>query len=65
MNLTKGSSAKKEHLQNGSSTMCKIKTSGINRNSFEDFKWIVNNYPHHCCAKCLNAYNDKLNNKNN
>ncbi len=60
-NITAGQSAIKEHLRNGASTACNRKTSGIANNDFQDFKWVVENYPDTCCKKCLNRFNEKQN----
>ena len=64
MNLTKFSSAKKEHLIiSGASTECNRRTSGIGTSSPENFKFYAEKYPESCCSKCLNAYNRYLDRK--
>ena len=63
MNNTKGESAKKQHLSNGSLTACNIKTSGINKNDFQSFKFWAEKYQNICCIKCLNIFNEKQNKK--
>jgi hypothetical protein len=60
MNLTKGQSAAKEHLANGSMTACNRRTSGIGKNEFEGFKFFANKYPEGCCKVCLAKYNEQL-----
>jgi hypothetical protein len=61
MNISKGQSAKKEHLSNGARTACNLKTSGIGSNSFDSFKWSVENHPEVCCQKCLKRFYEKAN----
>jgi hypothetical protein len=63
MNITAGQSAVKQHLSNGSMTACNRRTSGIGKNSFDEFKWVAENYPEVCCSKCLNRFNEKINKK--
>ena len=59
MIITKGYTAKKEHLTNGSRTACNIVTSGIGKNELEHFKWLAEEYPEICCQKCLNRFNER------
>jgi|LakMenE18May11ns_1017448.scaffolds.fasta_scaffold9750551_1 hypothetical protein len=61
MNITSGQSAQKQHLENGALTACNRKSSGINKNSFESFKWWADKYPEVCCTKCLNRFTEKSN----
>jgi hypothetical protein len=61
MIITKGSSAKKEHLSNGATTACNFRTSGIGKNEFDSFKWLAENHPEVCCEKCLNRFIEKSN----
>jgi hypothetical protein len=61
MNITAGQSAKKQHLSNGAVTACNRRTSGIGKNSFEEFKWIVEKNTDVCCQKCLNRFIEKQN----
>ncbi len=60
MNITKGQSVSKEHLQNGSMTACNRRTSGAGKNEFESFKFFVDKYPESCCKVCLTKYNERL-----
>jgi hypothetical protein len=60
MNITKGQSVAKEHLQNGSMTACNRRTSGVGKNEFESFKFFANKYPESCCKVCLTKYNERL-----
>jgi len=60
MNISKGQSVSKEHLENGSMTACNRRTSGIGKNEFESFKFFANKYPKDCCKVCLTKYNEKL-----
>jgi hypothetical protein len=57
-NISAGQSAIKEHLSNGAYTACNRKTS-FAKNDFQDFKWLVENYPDNCCKKCLNRFLQK------
>jgi len=59
MNLATGESAKKQHLSLGSRTECNRRTSMPN--GLESFKWYAEKYPEHCCQKCLNRFNEKIN----
>lgn len=59
INITSGESSKKEHLRNGSRTVCNRKTSGVGSNDTESFTWWANTYPDACCQKCLNRFNEK------
>jgi hypothetical protein len=64
MNLSRFSSAKKEHLRvSGASTECNRRTSGIGANNMEGFKFFAEKYPEACCSKCLAAYNRRLERK--
>jgi hypothetical protein len=58
MNITKGQSSQKQHLKNGSNTCCNRKSSGINNNDMQDFKFWAEKYPEICCTQCLNRYNE-------
>lgn len=61
MNITVGSTFKKEHLFNGSRTACNRKTS-FDVNSKEQFKYLMNLNLDYCCKKCV-AYFNRTNKK--
>ena len=61
MNITKGQSTQKQHLSNGSRTVCNRKTTGINTNEFKDYKWWAEKYTENCCKKCLSRFIEKNN----
>lgn len=61
MNTTKGQSAEKQHLSNGSMTACNRKSSGINKNDFKEYGWWAEKHPEVCCKKCLNRFLEKSN----
>lgn len=42
----------KEHLSNGSKTMCR--KNSLHKNELKSFIWTAQNHPEACCKACLN-----------
>lgn len=50
--ICRGDYSVKQHLSNGSKTMCR--KNSFHKNELQSFIWSAKNHPEACCIACLN-----------
>ena len=50
--ICKGDYSVKQHLSNGSKTMCR--KNSLHKNELQSFIWTTKTHPQECCIACLN-----------